>query len=50
MITQCSFEAKNMQKRDRMISSVLDLIAAVPVIGYACVNDISSVEELEKYL
>lgn len=50
MIAQCSFEAENMQMRDRMISGLFNLIAAVPVIGYACVNDISSVEELEKYL
>lgn len=50
IIAQCSFDSENMQMRDRMISNVLDLIAAVPVVGYKCVNDISSVEELEKYL
>lgn len=50
IIAQCSFEAENMQMRDRMICNILDLIAAVPVIGYACVNDISAVEELEKHL
>ena len=39
-----------MQMRNRMISDVLSLIAAVPVVGYTCVNDISSVDELEKNL
>ena len=50
IITQCSFKAENMQMRENIICNILDLIAAVPVIGYACVNDISSVEELEKHL
>lgn len=50
IIAQCSFDSERVQMRDRMISDVLSLIAAVPVIGYECVNDISSVEELEKHL
>lgn len=50
IIAQCSFEAENMQMREKIICNILDLIAAVPVIGYACVNDISAVEELEKHL
>lgn len=50
IIAQCSFEADSMQMRNRMVSDVLSLIAAVPVVGYTCVNDISSVDELEKYL
>ena len=50
IIAQCSFDSERVKIRDRMISDVLSLIAAVPVIGYECVNDISSVEELEKHL
>ena len=36
--------------RERIVCDVLDLVEAVSVIGYACVNDISAVEELEKHL
>lgn len=50
LIAQCTFDANTEKQRDNIISCVLDLIDAVPVIGYACINDISSVEELEKYL
>ena len=50
LIEQCSFATDNMQICDKIISLVFDLIASVPVIGYMCINDISSVEELEKYL
>ena len=50
IIAQCSFEVENLQIREKIICNILDLIAAVPVIGYACVNDISAVEELEKHL
>ena len=50
LIEQCSFSTDNMQICDKIISLVFDLIASVPVIGYMCINDISSVEELEKYL
>ena len=50
IIAQCSFEAENMQMQESIMGNILDLIAAVPVIGYACVNDISAVEELEKHL
>ena len=50
IMAQCSFEAENMQMQESIMGNILDLIAAVPVIGYACVNDISAVEELEKHL
>lgn len=50
LIEQCSFAADSIQSCDKIISLVFDLIAAVPVMGYMCINDISSVEELEKYL
>lgn len=50
LIAQCTFDADTEIQRDSIISCVFDLIAAVPVIGYACVNNISSVDELEKYL
>lgn len=50
LIAQCTFDADTEKQRDSIISCVFDLIASVPVIGYACVNNISSVDELEKYL
>ena len=47
---QCSFDSGDIQMRERIVCDVLDLVEAVSVIGYACVNDISAVEELEKHL
>lgn len=50
LIEQCSFDAGSEKSRNKIISLVLDLISAVSVIGYACIDDVSSVEELEKYI
>lgn len=50
IVIQCSFDDKEKEQCNLITNMVLDMIENVPIIGYACVNDSSSVEGLEKYL
>ena len=50
LIEQCTFDGKNEQDCQLMIQMILDLVERVPIVNYACINDISSVEALERHL
>lgn len=50
IMNQSCFDETNSEQCENMLTYVLDLIEHTNVISYQCVNDISSVEELEKYL
>lgn len=50
IISQCSFDGKNEDQREKMIFNIIDLVEKVPISSYACVNGADAVEELEKYL
>ena len=50
IIPQCGFDDRSNKQRQKIIEIVADMISCIPVFGYDCVNDESSVEELEKYL
>ena len=50
IVPQCTFDEQNILERNRMIFLVADLLKEVKVFGYSCVNDVSAVTELEKYL
>lgn len=50
ILPQCSFDEQSHAQRRKIIEIIADLIEAVPILSFDCVNNASSVEELEKYL
>lgn len=50
IIPQCSFDDRSNIQCQKIIEIVADMISCIPVWGYDCINNESSVEELEKYL
>lgn len=50
MIPQCTYNENDPRQCRRITALAAELIGAVPVIGYDCVNDPSSVADLEKCL
>lgn len=50
LVIQCAFDEKNDKHCRWITDELLELIDKVPVISYQCINDISSVDELEKYI
>lgn len=50
IIPQCSFDDQSNVQCQKIIEIVADMISGIPVWGYDCINNESSVEELEKYL
>lgn len=50
IIPQCGFDDRSDIQCQRIIEIVADMISFIPILGYDCINDESSVEELEKYL
>lgn len=50
IIPQCSFDDQSNIQCQKIIEIAADMISCIPVWGYDCINNESSVEELEKYL
>lgn len=50
LIPQCTFDARSVDGRVRIIDAVSAMIDCVPILAFACVKDPTGVEELERYL
>lgn len=50
IVPQCTFDDKDVRSRIAIIELVSDMIGRVPIVELGCINDVSAVYELEKYL
>lgn len=50
IVPQCTFNENDINSCIGVIDLVADMIGKIPVIELGCVNDVSSVYELEKYI
>ena len=50
VIPQCSFDETSVTSRVKLIDLVSGMIGRVPIVELGCINDVSAVYELEKYI
>lgn len=50
LVEQCSYDSSDMAQRTKILEILCDVISTVRTLSYACVNQPTSVYELEKYL
>lgn len=50
VVPECSFDEKNVDGRRKIIDLVAGMLGSVRIVELACINDVSSVDVLERYI
>ncbi len=50
LVPQCSFDSSSVISRIQIIDMVSNLVANVPIVAFDCLNHMSAVEELERFI